>query len=117
MVSRLLFLLVVFTIHDPLTIHVAIANIAWRFYIIFAVLNFAWFPIVWFFYVETKGLSLEEVDLMFKIKYRGGKDVTYKQAARQAKEETDMMRRHEPMKEKQEASVETREYADSAKQQ
>jgi len=111
----LLSLFVFLLVHGPLTIHSAIANIAWRFYIIFAVLNFAWFPIVWFFYIETKGLSLEEVDLMFKTKYRGGKDVTYEQAARQAREETDMMRRHEPMKEKQEPSVETREYAEDVK--
>lgn len=70
----------------------AIANIAWRFYIIFAVLNFAWFPIIWFFYIETKGLSLEEVDLMFKIKYRAGKTMGYPEAARLAKEEANMLR-------------------------
>jgi hypothetical protein len=74
----------------------AISNIAWRFYIIFAVLNFAWFPIIWFFYVETKGLSLEEVDLMFKIKYHGKKEgVTYKEAARRAKAETERIRERE----------------------
>jgi hypothetical protein len=70
----------------------AIENIAWRFYIIFAVLNFAWFPIVWIFYVETKGLSLEEVDLMFKIKYHAGKSMTYKEAAVLAKKEADSVR-------------------------
>ena len=75
-----------------LPILIAIANIAWRFYIIFAVLNFAWFFIVWFFYVETKGLSLEEVDLMFKIKYHGGRSMTYKEAARLAKDEADIVR-------------------------
>lgn len=70
----------------------AIANIGWRFYIIFAVLNFSWFPIVWYFYIETKGLSLEEVDLMFKIKYHGGKSMTYKEAAVLAKKEADVVR-------------------------
>ncbi|CAO2656677.1 Nn.00g054800.m01.CDS01 [Neocucurbitaria sp. VM-36] len=60
----------------------AITNIGWRFYIIFAVLNFAWVPFIWYFYVETAGLSLEEVDLMFAIKYNGGKDMTYKEARR-----------------------------------
>lgn len=70
----------------------AIDNIGWRFYIIFAVLNFAWFPIVWYFYVETKGLSLEEVDLMFKIKYHGGKGMSYKEAAVLAKKEADAIR-------------------------
>jgi hypothetical protein len=70
----------------------AIANISWRFYIIFAVLNFTWFPIVWFFYVETKGLSLEEVDRMFKIKYHAGKGMSYKEAARLAKDETEELK-------------------------
>ncbi|OAL31214.1 hypothetical protein AYO20_08269 [Fonsecaea nubica] len=73
----------------------AIANISWRFYIIFAVLNFAWFPIVWFFYIETKGLSLEEVDRMFKIKYHAGKSMSYKEAARMAKEETEELKKQE----------------------
>jgi hypothetical protein len=79
----------------------AIANIAWRFYIIFAVLNFVWFPIIWFFYVETKGLSLEEVDLMFKIKYNAGKAMTYKEAAKLAKEEADTVRKSESQTKKE----------------
>jgi hypothetical protein len=70
----------------------AIANISWRFYIIFAVLNFTWFPVVWFFYIETKGLSLEEVDRMFKIKYHAGKGMSYKEAARLAKDETEELK-------------------------
>ena len=37
--------------------------------------------------------SMEEVDLMFKIKYHGGKGMTYKEAARLAKEEADNVRR------------------------
>lgn len=90
---------------------VAIANIAWRFYIIFAVLNFAWFPIVWFFYVETTGLSLEEVDLMFKIKYHGGKGMTYKEAARQAKIEAQAVRQN-GIAEKDGTHVELREHID-----
>ena len=65
----------------------AIANIGWRFYIIFAVLNLAWTPFIWYFYVETAGLSLEEVDLMFSIKYNGGKGMTYKTARRLALEQ------------------------------
>ncbi|KAK3669300.1 hypothetical protein LTR78_010838 [Recurvomyces mirabilis] len=70
----------------------AIANIGWRFYIIFAVLNFAWFPIVWLFYIETKGLSLEEVDLMFKIKHNAGTKMSYKEAAVLAKQEANIVR-------------------------
>ena len=95
------------TFFSPL---LAIANIAWRFYIIFAVLNFAWFPIIWYFYVETKGLSLEEVDLMFKIKYHAGKGMTYKQAGIQAQEETEAFRQQELRGGKDQAVVETDEY-------
>ena len=69
-----------------------IENLAWRFYIIFAVLNFAWFPIIYFFYIETKGLSLEEIDLMFKIKHNSDTNTTYKQAAQMAKEQIELVR-------------------------
>jgi len=88
---------------------VAIANIGWRFYIIFAVLNFAWFPIVWYFYIETKGLSLEEVDLMFKIKHNAGSKMSYKEAAVLAKQEANIVRaigtEEKPITEKMDAKV------------
>lgn len=43
----------------------AIANIGWRTYIIFAVLNTVWVPVIYFFFPETKGLELEDVDRLF----------------------------------------------------
>ena len=43
----------------------AISNIGWRTYIIFAVLNAFWVPIIYFFFPETKGLELEDVDRLF----------------------------------------------------
>lgn len=52
----------------------------------FAITNFVFCPICWLFYVETSGLSLEEVDRLFEIKYYGGKNMTYQSAARRAKE-------------------------------
>lgn len=41
------------------------ANISWRVFIIFAVLNFLWIPIIFFFYPETQGLELEDINLIF----------------------------------------------------
>lgn len=43
----------------------AINNIGWRTYIIFAVLNALWVPIIFLFFPETKGLELEDVDRLF----------------------------------------------------
>jgi len=43
----------------------AIQNIGWKTYIIFAILNAAWVPIIFVFYPETKGLELEDVDRIF----------------------------------------------------
>lgn len=44
---------------------VAIGNIGYKFYIVFAVLNTAWLPVIYFFFPETKGMELEEVDRLF----------------------------------------------------
>lgn len=44
---------------------VAFQSIGWRTYIVFAVLNAAIIPVVYFFYPETMGRSLEEMDLIF----------------------------------------------------
>jgi hypothetical protein len=44
---------------------VGIANIGWRFYVVWAVLNLVNAAIVWLFYPETGGLLLEAVDQIF----------------------------------------------------
>jgi hypothetical protein len=44
---------------------IAITNIGWRTYIIFAVLNATWVPIIYIFFPETKGMQLEDVDRLF----------------------------------------------------
>ncbi len=49
---------------------IAIQNIGWKTYIIFAVLNATWVPIIYLFFPETKGLELEDVDRLF-----GGEDL------------------------------------------
>ncbi|GAM43362.1 hypothetical protein TCE0_047f18109 [Talaromyces pinophilus] len=43
----------------------AISNIGWKTYIIFAILNTLWLPIIYLFFPETKGLQLEDVDRLF----------------------------------------------------
>ncbi|KAJ6169815.1 hypothetical protein N7485_007161 [Penicillium canescens] len=45
---------------------IGIANIAWRYYIIYATLNFLFVPIIYIWYVETAGLSLEGIDSLFE---------------------------------------------------
>ncbi|KAH6646989.1 general substrate transporter [Truncatella angustata] len=48
---------------------IAFQNIQWKTFIIFAVLNAAFIPMVYFFYPETKGLELEDIPLLF---HKGG---------------------------------------------
>ncbi|KAF6841018.1 sugar transporter [Colletotrichum musicola] len=42
-----------------------IAGLGWRFYIIWTVLNLSFVPVVYFFYPETAGRTLEDVDRFF----------------------------------------------------
>ncbi|KAL5318120.1 hypothetical protein ACEPPN_015225 [Leptodophora sp. 'Broadleaf-Isolate-01'] len=51
---------------------VGISTIAWRYYLIYDAMNFSFFPIVWYFYVETAKLSLKEIDTLFEHKFRKG---------------------------------------------
>lgn len=44
---------------------ISISSIGWRTYIIFAVLNATWVPIIYIFFPETKGLELEDIDRLF----------------------------------------------------
>ncbi|MCO5549814.1 hypothetical protein L7F22_003288 [Adiantum nelumboides] len=48
---------------------VFIQSSQWGAYLFFAVMNFVWVPIIYFFYPETKQRTLEEVDLIFAKAY------------------------------------------------
>ncbi|OAP57836.1 hypothetical protein AYL99_08574 [Fonsecaea erecta] len=63
-----------------------IANIGWRYYIIFGALNFSFIPVIWYFYIETAAMSLEEIDKMFEAKFHGGKSMTWNEARQAAKQ-------------------------------
>ncbi|KAK7510067.1 sugar transporter STL1 [Phyllosticta citriasiana] len=43
----------------------SISNIGWRTYIIFAVLNYSFLPVIYWFYPETMGKQLEDMDRLF----------------------------------------------------
>ena len=42
-----------------------IEDAGWGCYLFFACINFAYFPVIYFFYPETAGRSLEEIDIIF----------------------------------------------------
>ena len=48
-----------------MTIPVSFSNLGWKTYIYYAVFNAMFIPIIYFFLVETKGRSLEELDVIF----------------------------------------------------
>ena len=54
---------------DQTSFRLCVANIGWRTFIIFAVLNAAFIPMVYCFYPETRRLELEDIPLLFA---RGG---------------------------------------------
>ncbi|KAG2090191.1 general substrate transporter, partial [Suillus discolor] len=52
----------------------AFNNISWRTYIVFAALNAIIVPVVYFFFPETGGRSLEDLDVVFALAYINGED-------------------------------------------
>ena len=45
---------------------IALGHIGWKFYFVFVAFNIAvTFPVVFFFFKETKQVSLEDIDLLF----------------------------------------------------
>ncbi|RJE23855.1 sugar transporter [Aspergillus sclerotialis] len=60
---------------------VMIAHIHWGTYLFFAAWNAFFIPVIWFFYPETAGRSLEEIDLIFAKGYT--EKMSYVRAARE----------------------------------
>ncbi|CAK7235884.1 hypothetical protein SCUCBS95973_009419 [Sporothrix curviconia] len=63
---------------------VSINSIGYKTYIYFAIFNFLFLPLIYFFYPETRNLSLEQIDLLFT----GGKVKLYWDASMGAIGET-----------------------------
>lgn len=42
-----------------------IQHLKWGYYLIYAIVNLAWVPLIYYFLVETRGRSLEETDRWF----------------------------------------------------
>jgi sugar porter (SP) family MFS transporter len=57
---------------------ISFANIGWRTFIIYTVLNFAFVPFMYCFYPETKGIELEDIPLLFEKGGLTGGDFTSK---------------------------------------
>ncbi|KAJ5736039.1 uncharacterized protein N7483_001164 [Penicillium malachiteum] len=49
----------------------SLAAIGWKYYVVWAVFNASFIPMVYFLYPETKGLSLEQIDYIFEGKGHG----------------------------------------------
>jgi hypothetical protein len=60
---------------------VLIGQIGWGTYLFFGVLNACFLPVIYFFYPETAGRSLEEIDLIFAKGYT--EKMSYVHAAKQ----------------------------------
>ncbi|KAL2840798.1 general substrate transporter [Aspergillus pseudoustus] len=65
-----------------------IETIGWKYYMLYSILNFLFIPIIWYFYVETANLSLEQVDRLFEIKHDAGKDMSWSEAYKIARTES-----------------------------
>ena len=65
----------------------AIANIQWKYYMLYATFNFLFIPIIWTSYVETANLSLEQIDRLFEIKREAGHGMSWSEATRIARSE------------------------------
>ena len=59
---------------------------------LYAIFNFCFIPLIYHFYVETAKLSLEQVDRLFEIKHDAGEEMSWADAIRIARAESDDLR-------------------------
>lgn len=77
-----------------------IESLGWRFYIIWVVFNFSFIPIVYFFYPETAGRTLEDIDRVFAggntplFIFRDKEAIAEKRPERFIQSEAEEVRRH-----------------------
>lgn len=53
-----------------------ITKLQWKAYLIFMCTNFAFVPLVYFCYPETKGLTLEEIDYLYSTPGKSARQVS-----------------------------------------
>lgn len=66
---------------------IALGQVSWRFYILFAVANFVWATIIYFIIVETAKMSLDDIDEWFARDFHKRRGTTYVSPADQAFDE------------------------------
>ncbi|KAJ5646398.1 hexose carrier protein [Penicillium lividum] len=60
---------------------IMVRNFGWGTYLLFACINACFFPVIYFFYPETAGRSLEEIDVIFAKGY--SENISYVRAAKE----------------------------------
>lgn len=68
---------------DVLVTPLGIENLGWRFYLMFGVFNVAFLPVLWYCYVETAGLALEQIDRVFEVQFENARDMSLAMARKQ----------------------------------
>lgn len=79
---------------------IGIQNLGWRFYIIWVALNAAMVPTMYFFYPETAGRTLEDMDACYRtnpplLVFRDKEAVSIKRPERYRIQEEEVMRKND----------------------
>ncbi|KAK5173969.1 uncharacterized protein LTR77_001048 [Saxophila tyrrhenica] len=60
-----------------------ISNLGYGYYLMFGLFTLTFLPFIWYFYVETAGLTLEQIDQVFELRYNTENAISYSQARRE----------------------------------